>query len=419
MDQRRRTQGPNASRPTRTRGSHARSDVPSVTNVANVPPQGRTRHVSHDRVRHQYEQQYRTYDTSLIRPKKKSKIPVTVALVLCLVVLGALGLFVFKNFDIVRFIQGNDYTIEMIAEGESAVVEIAEGANATEIAQALEDARVVPSKHAFLDEVKAQDLTASLIPGTYLIEGGTSLEGVIDLLLAGPESTAIPMTIPEGWTRDQTAAQVETTTEGRVTKQQFLDATADASVWAAEYPFLETAGTNSLEGFLFPKTYPIHADDDAEAIVRIMLNQFRIETEGLSFEYPEGQGLDLYDAVNLASIVEREVTTQDDRDKASSVFYNRLASSRPYLESDATTAYEVGAEPTAEQVHADTPYSTYANPGLPPTPICSPSLSSLKSICRPADTDYWYFYCTTNSEGVKKTYFSVTYEEHLAAIANH
>ena len=60
------------------------------------------------------------------------------------------------------------------------------------------------------------------------------------------------------------------------------------------------------------------------------------------------------------------------RDHVAGGFYNRLASDRPYLESDATTAYEVGREPTAEEVHAETPYSTYANAGLPPTPICSP-----------------------------------------------
>ena len=73
------------------------------------------------------------------------------------------------------------------------------------------------------------------------------------------------------------------------------------------------------------------------------------------------------------------------------VFYNRLASDRPYLESDATTAYEVGREPTAEEVHAETPYSTYANAGLPPTPICSPGIESLTAVCEPTQTEDMLF----------------------------
>lgn len=145
----------------------------------------------------------------------------------------------------------------------------------------------------------------------------------------------------------------------------------------ADYAFLESAGENSLEGFLFPKTYAVTEDMDAEAIVRMMLDQFGTETASIfgdfANSYPASQGLTLYQAVNLASIVAKESTgDQEVRDHVAGVFYNRLASDRPYLESDATTAYEVGREPTAEEVHAETPYSTYANAGLPPTPICSP-----------------------------------------------
>ena len=148
----------------------------------------------------------------------------------------------------------------------------------------------------------------------------------------------------------------------------------------------------------------------------MMLNQFEVETAGLSFAYPEGQGLSLYEAVNLASIVERETYTE--RPTVAGVFYNRLASDRPYLESDATSAYEYGGEPTAEQVHSDTPYSTYSNPGLPPTPICSPSIVSLRAVCEPADTDYMFFFTTTDEDGMN-IYFSETYDQHLAVIAEH
>ncbi len=102
-----------------------------------------------------------------------------------------------------------------------------------------------------------------------------------------------------------------------------------------------------------------------------MLAQYQSEVAGLDYAYAESQGLTAYDVLKLASIVERE-SDHEHFPTVASVFYNRLASDRPYLESDATTAYEVGRTPTADEVHADTPYSTYANPGLPPTPICAP-----------------------------------------------
>lgn len=93
-----------------------------------------------------------------------------------------------------------------------------------------------------------------------------------------------------------------------------------------------------------------------------------------------------------------------------------MASDRPYLESDATTAYEVGRTPTADEVHADTPYSTYANPGLPPTPICAPSIEALKAVCAPEQTDYLYFYTKPLEDGGAEYHFSVTYEEHQDVI---
>ena len=179
-----------------------------------------------------------------------------------------------------------------------------------------------------------------------------------------------------------------------------------------------------LEGFLFPKTYAVTEDMDAEAVVRMMLDQFGTETASIfgdfANSYPASQGLTLYQAVNLASIVAKESTgDQEVRDHVAGVFYNRLASDRPYLESDATTAYEVGREPTAEEVHAETPYSTYANAGLPPTPICSPGLESLTAVCEPTQTEDMFFYFYPDADGNMQAAFSKTYEEHQQAIADN
>lgn len=361
------------------------------------------------------DRQFRTYDTSYIRPKK-SKAPVIVGILLALVVVFAAGAAVFN------FISNNDApatsgeVVGPLPEGQTAVVSIPQGADGMAIGVLLAEAGLVPSSQDFYMRVIELEADAALFPGTYSFTGGSTLDEIIAIIGEGPAATGVMLTIPEGRTREATAALVEQATEGAITAQQFLDESADASVWASEFSWLETAGSNSLEGFLFPKTYLITAADDAKSIVRMMLNQFAAETASLSFKYAEDQGLPLYDVVNLASIVERESYVE--RSTVAGVFYNRLASDRPYLESDATTAYEVGGEPTADQVHANTPYSTYSNPGLPPTPICSPSLASLRAVCEPADTEYMFFFTTNDGENMN-IYFSKTYDEHCAIVAKH
>lgn len=356
------------------------------------------------------DREFRTYDTSQIMPKRKSKAPVVFGLVLAFAVVAAVA------FLLVPRLTGAVAQAELLPEGETAIVVVKDGEGAKSIGGTLAEARLVSSASDFVKRVEALDAEYSLIPGTYEFAGGMSIDEIVEALKVGPAATADTLTVPEGLTREATAAKVEEATGGRIGAQQFLDATADASAWAAEFPFLQSAGSNSLEGFLFPKTYTVTAADDASSVVRMMLRQFQTETSELSFDYPSSQGLSLYDAVKLASIVEKEAAAEN-RATVASVFYNRLASDRPYLESDATTAYEVGHDPTAEEVHANTPYSTYTNEGLPPTPICSSSLSCLQAVCNPEVTDYLFFYFVPNDEGGMDYYFSKTYDEHQAAIA--
>ncbi len=115
-------------------------------------------------------------------------------------------------------------------------------------------------------------------------------------------------------------------------------------------------------------------------------------------------------SLTLASIVEREGLNADQRAHVASVFYNRLAGKLDglrYLNSDATMMYVTGGEVTADDLQSDSPYNTYKHEGLPPTPICSPSLEALKATLEPTDSDDLYFYITQDEE-----YFSQTYEEH-------
>lgn len=355
------------------------------------------------------ERQFRTYDTSYIRPKK-SKAPAIVAAVLAVLVVGGLAWGALTLFN-----SCSAQSVELLAEGQEATITVAEGAGAKVVGEQLAEARLVSNAGDFTKRVNEMGVDSQLKPGTYTFAGGMSLDAIINQLTAGPVANAL--TIPEGSTLEAVAQSVATFTENRITADAFTAAASDASAYAADYGFLADAGTNSLEGFLFPKTYEIGDDAAAESVVRMMLDQFKTETSGLNWSYPQSQGLTIYDAVKLASIVERESSGDEQiRAQVASVFYNRLNNfgdpNYGFLQSDATTAYELGHDPTPEDIKNPTPFNTYTNTGLPPTPICSPGLDCLQAVCNPAQTNYFFFYFAPDESGTMQYYFSETYEEH-------
>lgn len=356
------------------------------------------------------EREFRTYDTSYIRPKQ-SKGPKIFAAVLAVVVIGGLawgGLTLFNSCS-------GSAPVELLAEGQEATVVVEQGSGAKAIGELLVEEKLVGSASDFAKRVSEMGVESQLKPGTYTFARGTSLDDIVRQIAAGPDM-GNALTIPEGYKLSDIAEAVATASEGRITAEAFTAAASDASVYAASYSFLADAGTNSLEGFLFPKTYAVADDATADSLVRMMLDQFQKETASLDWSYPQSQGLSIYDAVNLASIVEKESSGDEQiRAKVAAVFYNRLETtgepSYGFLQSDATTAYEVGHDPTPEEVHAETPYSTYTNKGLPPTPICSPSLDCLKAVCAPDQESlgkYFFFYFEGDSY-----YFTETYEDHM------
>lgn len=355
------------------------------------------------------ERQFRTYDTSYIRPKK-SKAPAIVAAVLAVLVVEGLAWGALTLFN-----SCSAQSVELLAEGQEATITVAEGAGAKVVGEQLAEARLVSNAGDFTKRVNEMGVDSQLKPGTYTFAGGMSLDAIINQLTAGPVANAL--TIPEGSTLEAVAQSVATFTENRITADAFTAAASDASSYAADYDFLADAGTNSLEGFLFPKTYEIGDDATAESVVRMMLDQFKTETSGLDWSYPQSQGLTIYDAVKLASIVERESSGDEQiRAQVASVFYNRLNNfgdpNYGFLQSDATTAYELGHDPTPEDIKNPTPFNTYTNTGLPPTPICSPGLDCLQAVCNPAQTNYFFFYFAPDESGTMQYYFSETYEEH-------
>ncbi len=302
-----------------------------------------------------------------------------------------------------------------VSSGQDIRVTFSEGSSAPQFADELYKVGLISSKSDFIKEVKAQDAASKLKPGTYVLTSGMKLSELVKILCDGPEAYGIKLAIPEGYTVDKTAKRVQ---EVYGISTDDFKSKCKASLYVKEYPFLAEAHDDSLEGFLYPKTYTFaSAKPTSEEIIRAMLNQYKKEVASLDFasasarikdEY--GVNMNQYDFLILASIVEREATTPDQQGLVASVFYNRMKKGMP-LQSDATMMYVTGGEVTAADLKIESPYNTYLNKGLTPTPICSPSLSCIKAAMNPDKTDYLYFFIND-----KVTQFSETYEDHNKAI---
>lgn len=348
---------------------------------------------------------FRTYDVSAIKPKR-SPVPALIALAILVVVIGLVIWFVTSTLR-------SCSQVELLDEGATVEITVVEGEGPRSVAKTLLDAGLIANANEFSDRMAALGDSVQLQPGVYTLVGGMSVDEMIAQLRVPIASETF--TVPEGSTIAQVADIVDEATAGRIKAEEFRSAASKASAYANDYDFLKEAGDASLEGFLFPKSYPISDESTADSIIRAMLDQFRTETAGLDYSYAESQGLSHYDVVKLASIIERE-TDEKYRPTVSSVFYNRMAWGMA-LESDATLAYVLGREPTPEELEGDDPYNTYRNAGLPPTPICSPSLECLQAACSPETTDYLFFYIAPNADGVVEHYFASTYDQHEANIA--
>ena len=342
--------------------------------------------------------------------KKSSPVPMIIGTVVAVVVLAAIAVFAVPAVK--GLLSGEDASV---TAGHQVTVTIPDGASGDTIASILSENHIVENPKDYYAAVKKLNADMSLQPGTYSFTTLMDATKVVQQLIEGPNAGSDALTVPEGLTVDQVADRVAQA-YGSISKDDFLNQ-AKASNYVNDYPFLKGAANDSLEGFLFPKTYSLGKKPSADDVIRAMLDQFNTEYKSLDFAGCEakikeryGVGMSDYDIINLASIVEREGLNAEQRAHVASVFCNRLAGKLDglrYLNSDATMMYVTGGEVTAADLQSDSPYNTYKHEGLPPTPICSPSLEALKATLEPTDSDDLYFYITQDEE-----YFSKTYEEH-------
>jgi UPF0755 protein len=229
----------------------------------------------------------------------------------------------------------------------------------------------------------------------------------IDVLqtLRSPGAALNRVTIPEGRTVAAVANLLERAGLGGA--DEFLCIAAEpAFLGALDLP------ASGLEGYLFPDTYDFAWTTAPDEILRLMVQRFREQTQPLQAKLT-ASGLTEAEMVTLASIIESETSSAEERRLISGVFHNRLRIGMR-LQADPTAVYERGIlVPTAEDLKIDSPYNTYIHTGLPPGPICNPGLASLEAAVEPAAVPYYYF--VANNDG--RHTFTRTLEEHNRAVA--
>lgn len=306
--------------------------------------------------------------------------------------------FLFLLLIFVALVTGGTFWWYSVAKPPSADTSsrdflIVKGSSASQIGNKLEKEGFIRSALAFKIYVQVSGKARSIQAGEYKLSQSNSLFKIVDELTLGPAE--IWVTIPEGLRREEIAARFASAFgQGEGFTQEFFSASAD------------------LEGFLFPDTYLFPKDVEATSVVKKMRSTFDVKTAELK-ERIDASTLTLREIIILASIIERETKTDEERSMVAGVLINRLNIGMG-LQADATVQYAVSTAGnrwpilTKDDLQVNSPYNTYRFRGLPPAPIANPGLSSIKAAVFPEKSDYLYYLHDAKGQ----VYFARTLAEH-------
>ena len=290
--------------------------------------------------------------------------------------------------------------------GPQVVVTVHQGESTDSIVDALSRQHVIGSSLAFqVSEVFHG--TPSVLPGSYAMHQNLAFSQVRTLLAAGPN--IYPVNVRPGFTFSEVAQQVDGVPghgEGGFAK-------AEAS--GAVHSTIAATDPDNLEGMLGTGTYLVLPGESDTAILTGMVQRFDrdVAAAGLTGASASALGMTPYQVLIAASIVEKEGYIPVNMPDTARVIYNRLAQGTP-LQMDATVLYALGQDGgpvTAQDLKTQSPYNTYLNSGLTPTPICMPSTEALRAAVHPP-AGAWLYFVLVNKNGTMA--FSDTYAEQLA-----
>jgi UPF0755 protein len=326
-----------------------------------------------------------------------------------------------------RYLEANAEKLEQPAGADDTPVTftVSPGETVIQIATRLQEQGLVVDAELFRRYVQYHGMDTTIEAGEFTLRQTMTIPEVAEALQRGLVAEQ-KVTIQEGLRLEQVAAAVGSQTT--IPEDEFLAlATTGWRDAGLAYDFLaEIPPGATLEGFLFPETYRLPEEATALDLLNRMLQTFDARVTPEMRAAGATHEMTFYELMVMASIVEREAVLDEERPFIASVYFNRWNSDW-LLNADPTVQYGMASQPgwtgewwpqlTPEDYQAVvSPYNTYLNLGLPPSPICSPGLLSIEAAAYPADTDYFYFLadCTKNDGS---HLFAVNEEQHLANYA--
>lgn len=307
-----------------------------------------------------------------------------------------------------RFDPAPDYT----GTGTGAVVvEVQDGDNATDIANTLVSQDVVKSVEAFTDAAMANPESTGIQVGFYKMKKQMSAESALDVLIDPGNMVQSAVTVPEGYRLEQIVDTLAKETD--FSKRQYEKVLRRPNAIG-----LPPYANGNAEGYLFPATYMLPPNATPKSVLTMMVDRWRQAAEEADLvAAAERLGYTPAELMVVASLVEAESNRDADRGKVARVIYNRLETdaTNGLLQIDAAVNYahdrDLGIALTTDDLEIDSPYNTYKNPGLPPTPIEAPGDAAIEAAANPTDGP-WVFYVTVNLR-TGETKFTESYDEFL------
>ena len=283
------------------------------------------------------------------------------------------------------------------------------------VAKQLKDAGIIKYKGLFELYCSVSHAKTKIDPGTYELSTNYDYRALVKKMQVGSGAmVTTKVTIPEGYTMEQIFHKLED--ENVCSYDDLMDAAANYSY---NYSFIDQSmqgDAKRLEGFLFPDTYEFYQGMQASSAINKFLENFHDRLTAEMLEKADERGMTMQEVVTVASMIEKEAANDDERAMIAAVIYNRIAAGMP-LQIDSTIMYVLPEHKdvlTVEDTKIDSPYNTYQNKGLPPTPIANPGLASIKATLSPASTQALYYALDAES-GTHK--FFTNYGEFQAFVA--
>ena len=298
-------------------------------------------------------------------------------------------------------------------------VVVEQGMTPVEVGYLLQANGLIRSTFAYRIYLRLHGLAGQLQAGTYEISASENLPSVVEHITNGKTSTFSLTFFPGATLYDPTDTADEKRTDVyTILRKAGYDDGEIRDALKASYDsplFADKPANANLEGYVFGETYKFATTATVDEVLE---HSFEVYYQALVdndiIAGAKKQGLNLFQAITLASIVQREVSNYEDMRMVAQVFYSRLALNMP-LGSDVTFIYAANQDNETPRVDYPSPYNTRIHTGLPPGPIATPGIDALKAVANPASTEYLYF--LAGEDG--KTYFAYTEAEHADNIVNH